>query len=294
MRTLFFGNHTVGVIALEALIAETDVQGVVAHPPDPEDGVRYRSVYDHARQCGLPVIRGEARTQDVQTFVMDRDIDLLWVTDYRYILPPTILTQARLGGVNLHPSLLPRYRGRASLNWAIINGESTVGLTAHFLATGIDSGDIIKQVAVPVAEDEYINDVLNRLFPLYESLTREVLQDFRNTRVTRSPQEHLLASTFPARRPTDGQIDWCRPATDVKNHVRAISHPYPGAFSSTPKYNLRIWKADTLLDDNPDVPPGTILAVDISTVTIKCGYASLLAQAFDIVGSSPQIGDILE
>ena len=77
MRTLFFGNHTVGVIALEALIAETDVQGVVAHPPDPEDGVRYRSVYDHARQCGLPVIRGEARTQDVQTFVMDRDIDLL-------------------------------------------------------------------------------------------------------------------------------------------------------------------------------------------------------------------------
>ncbi len=133
MRIAFLGNHTVGVIVLKLLFKEKDIVGVVAHPADPEDGIRYRSVYKFAVKHCLPVIRAKGKDKNHEQFIREKKPDLLWITDYRYLIPKNIISLAPLGTINLHPSLLPKYRGRAPVNWAIINGETILGLTAHFV-----------------------------------------------------------------------------------------------------------------------------------------------------------------
>ena len=142
MRLLFFGNHTVGVRALAAAAELTEVVGVVAHPPDPEDGLRYESVADFATAQGWPVLRAVGRDAGVAAFVAAQRPDVIWITDYRYLLPAAVVALAPLGAINLHPSLLPKYRGRAPVNWAILHGESELGLTAHRVDDGMDTGDV--------------------------------------------------------------------------------------------------------------------------------------------------------
>jgi len=137
MRIVFLGNHTVGVKVLDTLNEVANLSGVVAHPPDPDDGVRYASVYEWSLEHRIPVIRGRAKDAVVHGFIRDRCPELLWVTDYRYLLPAEVLNLAPWGAVNLHPSLLPEYRGRASVNQAIINGETRLGLTAHFIESDL-------------------------------------------------------------------------------------------------------------------------------------------------------------
>lgn len=263
VRVVFLGNHTVGVTVLRALLDTVEVTGVVAHPPDPEDGVRYESVHDRALEWGLPVIRGRATTQEIAEFVRSAVPDLLWVTDYRYLLPEELTAIAPRGAVNLHPSLLPRYRGRASINWAILHGESEIGLTAHFVAEGVDTGDIIEQNSIYLSEDEDVGDALNRLMPLYNSLTREVVGRFLTGPVYGEPQDETKATEFPARRPEDGIIDWTRPAQEILNLVRAVSPPYPGAFTDLPEARLYVVKALHEVNVGGDLPAtsGTVAAI---------------------------------
>ena len=123
MNVIFFGNHTVGVSVLKVLLKEVNVEGVVSHPSDPEDGIKYESVYDFSLSNNLNAIRGKGSDKKIVNFVTTKSPDLIWVTDYRYLLPKKIFTVPKYGSINMHPSLLPKYRGRASLNWAIINGE---------------------------------------------------------------------------------------------------------------------------------------------------------------------------
>src|SRR5262245_59258959 len=114
MRVLFLGNHTVGIRALETIGDMAEVVGVVAHPPDPEDGVRYLSVYDYALQREWKTVRCGGKESGLAGFIKDACPDLIWITDYRYLLPASVLSLPPLRVVNLHPSLLPEYRGRAS------------------------------------------------------------------------------------------------------------------------------------------------------------------------------------
>ena len=154
MRIAFLGNHTVGVRALGTLASAVDVVAVVAHPPDPEDGVRYESVFEFAKKHGLPAIRGKPGQTHVRELLQEASPELIWVTDYRYLLPIELIDQARLGAVNLHPSLLPRYRGRAPVNWAILHGESELGLTAHFIDEGMPSAIRLSLMEAPSSSDD--------------------------------------------------------------------------------------------------------------------------------------------
>ena len=282
MRVLFLGNHTVGVRTLQTIGETEEVVGVVAHPADPEDGVRYESVSDLARQNGWSLIRCPGRDPRLVSFVRDSRPDLLWITDYRYLLPSTVISLASRGVVNLHPSLLPKYRGRASLNWAILNGETSLGLTAHFVDAGMDSGDIIAQMSFELREDQDVGDALTILYPLYSEATRTVLCYFRSGRVPRKPQDHSQATSFPRRRPEDGLIDWTAPARTVRNLVRGVALPYPGAFTTFGGRKLLVWKAAL-----PPVPleqvaqPGTVIAVDGDTLTVQCADGPLLVTSFE-------------
>lgn len=281
MRVVFLGNHTVGVTALRALSEEVEITGVVAHPPDPEDGTRYESVYDKACQWGFPVIRGKGQALEVASFVQQAAPDLLWVTDYRYLLPEGLVALAPRGAVNLHPSLLPRFRGRASINWAILYGESQIGLTAHFVAPGVDTGNIIEQICITLTKEEDVGDALERLIPLYDVLTRKVIHRFLAGPVQGTPQNHENATEFPARKPEDGQIDWSRPAYQVRDLVRAVAAPYPGAFVDFSGIRLYIWRARTssVPEGWQDAVPGTILASrDDGSFLVQCSDEALLVQ----------------
>jgi methionyl-tRNA formyltransferase len=276
MRVVFLGNHTVGVRALQAISEVAEVAGVVAHPPDPEEGIRYESVHRFASGCGWKVMRGKAKDDETKAFISSARPDLLWITDYRYLLPTSLLTLASQGAVNLHPSLLPKYRGRASLNWAILKGETKLGLTAHFVDEEMDSGDIIAQVDYEIRQDQDVGDCLEILYPLYGSITRQILGYFLAGRVPRTPQDHSQASVFPRRKPEDGLIDWNQPARSICDLVRAVAAPYPGAFTTFAGEKLTVWKARVLSDVGKNSCSGYVATVDQQGITVCCGQGSLL------------------
>ena len=243
MRVVFLGNHTVGVKALEVIGRTQEIVGVVAHPPDPEDGVKYLSVYDFAVQERWDVIRSSGKDLNLGSFIIKAKPDLLWITDYRYLLPSSLINLAPLGAINLHPSLLPKYRGRAPINWAILNGETELGVTAHFVDEGMDTGNIIEQIRFELFEEQDVGDALQIMYPIYQKLTRLVLGYLDSRQIPEKPQNHSQSTTFPQRKPQDGLIDWHQPASHIRNLIRALAKPYPGAFTYLGKQKLTIWKA---------------------------------------------------
>lgn len=273
MRVVFFGNHDVGIAALDTIVNHADVVGVIAHPFDPEEGVRYASLYNFALKNNLNVIRGTGQDALVTEFVKQLVPDLIWVTDYRYILPFHLFVLAKLGAINLHPSLLPKYRGRAPINWAILNGETEIGLTAHFIDEGIDTGDIISQVAIKLNRDQDVGDALVALLPQYRKITSEVLDFFESGVVPRQAQDHSKSSLFQARKPEDGRISWFQNAETICNLVRAVSYPYPGAFCESKYGKIIIWKADVVSNNNiVKDKPGTVLGTKKKNKSmIQCG-----------------------
>ncbi len=299
MKVLFLGNHTVGVRTLRAIRRQAELVGVVAHPEDPEDGVRYESVFAEACALGVPVVRATGKAPELAEFVRRCAPDLLWIADFRYLLPGDVVALAKHGAINLHPSLLPAYRGRASINWAILRGETEFGLTAHVVDEGMDTGDIVGQRAYRLDRTQDVGDALATLYPIYEDLTGEVLRDFQSQRVRRRAQPPAGASAFPRRRPEDGLIDWAKPAHEIWNLVRAVAAPYPGAFTAWAGGTLRIWKAGGVvpLAGGQRAEPGEVLASDeaAGTLTVACADAGLLVVrgALEATAEWPLAGDRL-
>jgi methionyl-tRNA formyltransferase len=286
MRVVFLGNHTVGVRAVQAISESAEVAGVVAHPPDPEDGLRYESVAGFAERNGWKLIRGKASTPEVYSFIKTARPDLLWITDFRYLIPAEMIALAPLGAVNVHPSLLPRYRGRASINWAILNGDRCLGLTAHFVDEGMDTGDIIEQVSYEIGDDQDVGDCLNILYPLYGSITRNVLAYFECGRVPRIAQDHSRATSFPRRRPEDGRIDWRRSARSIYNLIRAVAFPYPGAFTTLGGQAVTVWKARIASETESTSEPGRVIADQELGPLVQCGRGTLVLTRFEAQASN--------
>ena len=285
MKVSFLGNHTVGVTALKAIAANEDIVSVTAHPFDREDGVLYDSVYDYAMQMGWNTIRSNGKGCFLEDFIKESKPDLIWVTDYRYLLPLSLVNLAPLGGVNLHPSLLPKYRGRASINWAILKGEEELGLTAHFIDEGIDSGDIIEQIRFKLSEDQDIGNALELLYPLYERLTYQVLKYFHLGDVPRYSQKHNDATIFPRRKPDDGLIDWDQPAKRVQDLIRAVAHPYPGAFSFWHGRKILIWSATLYLGEISKGLPGEVLRSDSNNFVVSAKDGAILVKYAELDSS---------
>lgn len=298
MKVLFLGNHTVGVRAMHAIRAQACLVGVVAHPEDHEDGVRYESVHAEAVRLGLPVLRATGKSAELASFIRNCAPDLLWITDFRYLLSRQILALAPLGAINLHPSLLPAYRGRASINWAILRGETQLGLTAHVVDEGMDTGAIVGQRAYALDRSQDVGDALELLYPLYESLTAEVLTGLQKGSIVPRAQSATGASAFPRRKPEDGLIDWAQPALAVWNLIRAVAAPYPGAFTPCGAGALRIWKATGVRPlATTGVPPGEVVDVsaDGRTLVVACGDSGLVVSKFEMEGAVwlPRISDRL-
>ena len=159
------------------------------------------------------------------------DPDFIFSFYYRSLLPEALLGCARRGALNMHGSLLPKYRGRAPVNWAIVNGERETGATLHYMQARADAGDIVDQLAVPILDEDDAREVFNKVTVAAEVVLARSLPGLLAGAAPRRPQRLEAGSYFGRRRPQDGRIDWDAPAERIHNLVRAVAPPFPGAFA---------------------------------------------------------------
>ncbi len=245
-RIAVFAYADVGHACVKLLLDRGEnVVLVATHADDPAETRWFDSVADLARGHGVePVVFGEAGGAAALARVRAAAPDLIFSFYYRDLLPAPLLQAARLGAFNMHGSLLPRYRGRAPVNWAVVNGETRTGATLHVMTEKADAGDIVDQEAVVIGPDDTALDVQRRVTAAAMEILGRRLEDVKAGRAPRRPQNEALATTFPRRRPEDGRIEWSKKASEeVHNLVRAVTHPYPGAFSDVlGAGRVTIWK----------------------------------------------------
>ena len=226
-----FAYHDVGVRCLQVLLdAGIDVRLVVSHRDHPAERVWFASVAQLARERGLDVLLDPAPPA-VERRVREAAPEFLFSFYYRSMLPGALLALARRGAYNMHGSLLPRHRGRAPVNWAVLLGDTETGATLHEMVAKPDAGRIVDQQAVPIGPDDLAVDVFRRVTDAAETVLRRSLPRLLDGTAELRPQDLAHGSYHGARRPEDGRIDWSKSAAEIHNLVRAVAPPFPGAFT---------------------------------------------------------------
>ena len=233
MHAVVFAYHDVGVHCLTALLkAGIEVDLVVTHQDDPNENVWFGSVAKLCQEKSIPYITPSA--SELSNLIPKFEAlspDYIFSFYYRHMIPAQILACAKIAALNMHGSLLPKYRGRAPVNWAILHGETETGATLHVMEAKPDAGDIVGQASASIGPDETATDVFGKVSGAALEVINQVLPDLIQGKVPRKPNELEKGSYFGGRKPADGQIHWNQTAQQVHNLVRAVAPPYPGAFT---------------------------------------------------------------
>lgn len=214
-------------------------------------------------------------------------IDLMFAVSWRYMIPASVYQRARLGTFVFHDSLLPAYRGFAPTVWSIINGEDHTGVTLFEIAEHVDEGAVVAQKRVPIGPDDFITDVLERVTESYLELLEQNLEQLIQGTAPRSPQDELFATYTCRRLPEDNQIDWTASTASIYNLIRAVSRPYPGAFTYLGGEKMTIWSAKRLANPRRYVGrvPGRVVEVRPGEGTVVLtGDGSLLLAEVQVEG----------
>ncbi len=233
MHAIVFAYHDVGVNCLKALLnAGIQVDLVVTHEDDPNENVWFGSVAKLCTAKNIPFIAPNAnQLLDLIPKIQELAPDYIFSFYYRFMIPEQILSCAKIAALNMHGSLLPKYRGRAPVNWAILHGETETGATLHVMEAKPDAGDIVGQAAVTIGPDETATDVFGKVSQAAVTVIEQVLPSLIQGNIPRKPNELEKGSYFGGRKPADGQIHWNQTAKQVHDLVRAVAPPYPGAFT---------------------------------------------------------------
>jgi UDP-4-amino-4-deoxy-L-arabinose formyltransferase/UDP-glucuronic acid dehydrogenase (UDP-4-keto-hexauronic acid decarboxylating) len=287
MRAIVAGYHNMGCVGLDALLrAGFEVVGVFTYPDSDEETIWFDSVAERAARNEIPVFSPD----DINHPVWVEKIralkpDILFSFYYRDLVREPILEIPRAGCLNLHGSLLPKYRGRAPINWVLLNGESESGVTLHYMTPRPDDGDIVCQRAVPISSDDTALTLSLKLAEAARTMLDEHLPAIGAGVATRTPQDHSKASYCGRRRPEDGAIDWSASSSAIANLVRAVTRPYPGAFTYRADDKLLIWEAIPAAGGGRQNyrSPGTVLSV--SPLRVACGDGVLEIRFAQVEGS---------
>jgi methionyl-tRNA formyltransferase len=244
-RAIVFAYHNVGVRCLSVLLAHgIDVATVITHTDNPNENIWFDSVAKLAAQHDIPVITpDDPNDPAIVAMLAALQPDFLFSFYYRLMLKAPLLALPTQGAWNMHGSLLPKYRGRVPVNWAIIHGERETGATLHGMVEKPDAGDILAQQAVPILPDDTAFDVFNKVTLAAEIALDRVLPQMLAGSARRQAQNLASGSYFGGRKAEDGRIDWSRGAQEVHNLIRAVAPPYPGAFCDTPKGRLTVLRS---------------------------------------------------
>jgi len=280
-RIVFMGTPGFAVPALKRLCSSGHrVLHVVTQPDRPRGRgktVVFPPVKDAALDIGCPVIQPQSvRTQEFCDAMIHLDPDLLVVVAYGHVLPQRILAIPKLGALNIHASLLPRYRGPAPIQWAVINREKETGVTLMLMDKGLDTGDMLSSASVPILPDETSGSLHDRLALLGADLLIQTLNYFEVHRKNATPQVHEQASYAPLLKKEDGHLDWQKPADELEALIRGLT-PWPGAFCFYNGKRIKIYRAY----QKPIVTletPGTVLKGFLNELTVATGKDALVIQ----------------
>ncbi len=230
-KAVVFAYHNVGVRCLSVLLAHgVDVALVVTHQNNPKETIWFDSVAELAALHGIPVITPDnPNTPEVVAQIRALQPDFFFSFYYREMLKRELLEIPKQGALNMHGSLLPKYRGRVPVNWAIIHGETETGATLHYMTEKPDNGAIVAQQAVPILPNDTAFEVFQKVTVAAEMALNACLPDLLAGRADAVQQDLSKGAYFGGRKPEDGIIDWTQSAQAIHNLVRAVAPPYPGA-----------------------------------------------------------------
>jgi len=278
-RAVVFAYHNVGVRCLKVLLAGgVDVALVVTHQDSASENIWFESVVSVCETEGIPYITpDDPKSPDLLARIAAVQPDLMFSFYYRHMLPQAILDVAP--AYNMHGSLLPRFRGRAPVNWAVLHGATEIGATLHEMTVKPDAGAIVAQQAVPILPDDTAFEVFGKVTVAAELALYGVLPALLAGSAPRIPNDLAQGSYFGGRKPEDGRIDWRQPADAVYNLHRAVAPPYPGAFTDVGARRFVIERARPYRGARADaiggLPPG--LAVVDNAIVGVCGDGRALA-----------------
>lgn len=281
-----FAYHNVGVRCLKVLLAHrVNVALVLTHEDSPTEQIWFDSVARAAADYAIPTITPEnPNAPEIMQRIRQLNPDFLFSFYYRKMLTPELLTIAPRGALNMHGSLLPKYRGRAPVNWAIIHGETETGATLHYMVAKPDAGDIVAQTAVPILPDDTAREVLDKVTVAAEMTLHQALPALIAGNASRIAQNLRQGSYFSGRKPENGRIDWNESAVGVHNLVRAVAPPYPGAFTTVAGQPARILRTRVMAANAIRIPE-PFLELDGVRLTAHCaGGGALQIIALELDG----------
>jgi methionyl-tRNA formyltransferase len=275
-----FAYSEVGHACLKLLLDRGEhIAALFTHEDDAGERQWFSSCAHLAREHGVPVYTVEPRDSDeVERVIAEIAPDLILSFYYRKMIPEHILALARLGAFNMHGSLLPRYRGRAPLNWAIIHGERETGVTLHVMVKAADAGDMIDWQAVPIGPEETAGEVAMRIPAAAVAVVARQIDALKAGNAPRHKQDEGRVTYYGIRKPKDGLIDWSRTPRQVVDLVRAVTLPFPGAFTFAAGRKIMVWRASVAAGHGQ---MGEILSCEPLTVATGEGAVALLHFGFE-------------
>lgn len=278
-RILFFGYSEVGHDCLSLLLERDDhVIALITHEDNPHEKIWFKTPAAAAREKGIPVFTPEKINTPawIERIAALRP-DLILSVYYRHMISTRILGLAPLGAFNVHGSLLPRFRGRAPINWAVLHGEPRIGMTLHRMVKRADAGPIVDQEGVEIGPRDTAEQAFRKVLPCARRVLARQIDALLSGTAGETPQDEAQATYFGGRTPDDGRIDWSQSSAQIFNLIRAVTDPYPGAFTDVAGARLMVWWAE------PDSPaargrrgtPGEILSVEPLVVATGDGALEL-------------------
>jgi methionyl-tRNA formyltransferase len=283
MRLIFCGTPQFAVPTLNHLLAQKDFEilAVITQPDRPRgrgQEVSHSPVKAAALAANLPVHQPEKiRSPESQSFLEQIAPDAIIIIAYGQIIPARLLPIPKLGWINLHASLLPKYRGAAPINWAVANGEKKTGLTTMRIDAGMDTGEMLLTREIAIAPNETALELAARMSEAGAPLLAETLRGLAAGNIAPRPQDHAEATLAPLLKKEDGRIDWNRPASEIYNRMRGFS-PWPGAYTNFRGQTCHLWAepaSNDLREEEAAGAPGTLFSHG-SHLLVSCGQETFL------------------
>jgi UDP-4-amino-4-deoxy-L-arabinose formyltransferase/UDP-glucuronic acid dehydrogenase (UDP-4-keto-hexauronic acid decarboxylating) len=269
-----------------------EIVSVFTHRDNPQETIWFDSVAELASEHRLPVFAPtDVNHSRWVEKIKELSPDILFSFYYRQLIQREILDVPKAGCLNLHGSLLPKYRGRVPINWVLVNGEKETGVTLHYMTPRPDDGDIVAQKKISISDDDTALRLHWKVAQAAEKLLDEVLPQIQNGNAPRIPQDHGKATYFGGRRPADGEIEWVKTAREIRNLIRAVTKPFPGAFSFIGERKCFFWEAREIGLEAGKYLPGTVISA--KPLTIATGQNAIVVSYGQAEGSIYMTGEQL-
>jgi methionyl-tRNA formyltransferase len=286
-RILFFGYSEVGFSCLDLLLRRGDnVVGLITHEDHPDEKIWFKTPAIAAQEHAIPVFTpDDVNTPEWLEKIAALKPDLILSVYYRHMIGQAILDLPPLGAFNMHGSLLPKYRGRAPINWAVLHGETRLGMTLHRMVKRADAGAVVDQEGVEISPQDTAEQAFRKVMPCATTVLARQINLLLTGTATETPQDDAAATYFGGRKPEDGRINWNLTSTEIFNLIRAVTDPYPGAFTESAGAKLMVWWAEPASGHTGK--PGEILSLSPFVVATGDGALHLTRTEWRDTPTSP-------